>query len=513
VGLNSPLDAPPAALAFSQLPVVYSASPNCSVVGNTLIYLAVGSCTLRADQPGDSTWAAAAPITKSITVVKGDQSIAFVWSDTAAAPGGTSPIGATASSSLPVTFTSSTTSVCTVPTGPNVATVSYLTGGTCTIRASQGGDQNWNAAVSVDQSVTIRSSQTLTFVNPPAVGQVTGIEGSAITLSATASATPVVFTTTTPSICSTTGTNGATLTYLAAGTCTVAANQAGNAAYFAAPTVSRDITILGKQTITFTPVPPTPANAGTSETLSATVTSGLAVTFGTSTPLVCSVTGTNVDYIAVGTCTITATQGGNATWAAAPQATSAVAVRDLPAAPSSLTGSGSAQMVLTWTAAADNNSPITNYIVQYRRGSSATWLTLTGTRTTTTATVTGLLPGVTYVFQVAATNAVGTGPYSDPFSKAPTGACVVLPQVTITGAGASPQTEPVLPADLAGGKVTAAARASATTTGTVARTSPTSENVRWSGYTGTQTWTGTYSYTATGCTGTRASNPLTISSN
>lgn len=60
-------------------------------------------------------------------------------------------VSATASSGLPVTFTSQTPSVCTV----SGSTVSMVSAGTCTIRASQAGDATYNAAPNVDQSFTV----------------------------------------------------------------------------------------------------------------------------------------------------------------------------------------------------------------------------------------------------------------------------------------------------------------------------------------------------------------------
>jgi len=60
-------------------------------------------------------------------------------------------IGATSSSALPVTFTSSNNAVATV----SGATVSIVGAGTCTITASQAGDSNYVAALGVNQPLTI----------------------------------------------------------------------------------------------------------------------------------------------------------------------------------------------------------------------------------------------------------------------------------------------------------------------------------------------------------------------
>src|ERR1019366_5355094 len=51
--------------------------------------------------------------------------------------------------------------------------------------------------------------------------------------------------------------------------------------------------------------------------VSATASSGLAVSFNSQTTLVCTVSGATVTLVSVGTCTIQATQAGNTNYAAA----------------------------------------------------------------------------------------------------------------------------------------------------------------------------------------------------
>ena len=69
-------------------------------------------------------------------------------------------MSATASSGLAVGFASGTTAVCSVSGN----TVTIVTGGTCTIRASQAGNTNYLAATQVSQSFTVaKANQTITF--------------------------------------------------------------------------------------------------------------------------------------------------------------------------------------------------------------------------------------------------------------------------------------------------------------------------------------------------------------
>jgi hypothetical protein len=112
---------------------------------------------------------------------------------------------------------------------------------------------------------------------------------------------------------------------VAAGTCTITASQAGNADYAAAPSVTRSFQVrparrrLARQTITFGRPPGT--TAGRVVRLSASATSGLVVSFTSGTPGVCTVSGSAVTAVTAGTCTITASQAGNAKYAAAPPVT------------------------------------------------------------------------------------------------------------------------------------------------------------------------------------------------
>lgn len=87
--------------------------------------------------------------------------------------------------------------------------------------------------------------------------------------------------------------------------------------------------------------------------------------------------------------------------------------RTVPSAPAAPTGVAGAQRItLSWAAPSNGGLPITDYIVQYRRTTVATWSTFNdGVRSTTGATVTGLTTGAGYVFRVAARNSYGTGAY------------------------------------------------------------------------------------------------------
>ena len=313
----------------SSTPLICSAT---GTNGSTITGVAVGTCSITADQAGNTSYLPAAPLTQTIAVGQGTQTIGTIsftpptvtveTTTTASAAGG--------ASGNPVTFTSSTPLICSA-TGTNGSAITGLAAGACTVAANQAGNANYAAAPPITQTIAVgqgtQAIGTISFT-PPTVAV-----GSTTTASATggASGNPVTFTSTTPLICSATGTNGSTITGLAAGACTVAANQAGNANYAAAPPITQTIAVgQGTQTIgTISFTPPTVA-VGSTTTASATGgASGNPVTFTSTTPLICSATGTNgstITGVAVGTCSITANQAGNADYAAAPPITQTIAV-------------------------------------------------------------------------------------------------------------------------------------------------------------------------------------------
>ncbi|MCU0279714.1 MAG: hypothetical protein MUE31_12595 [Candidatus Nanopelagicales bacterium] len=83
------------------------------------------------------------------------------------------------------------------------------------------------------------------------------------------------------------------------------------------------------QTITFPALPTTAVNAGP-VTLAASASSGLLVSYSSDTPSVCTVSGVQVRLNAVGTCSITARQPGDADYLAASPVIRSFAVTPKP---------------------------------------------------------------------------------------------------------------------------------------------------------------------------------------
>ena len=295
------------ATSTSGLTVTFSSiTPSvCSVSGVTATMLTNGTCTIQAAQSGNATYGAATPVRQSFVVIA-TLTISFPAITATEYAASTLALSATATSGLAVSFSSTTPTVCTV----SGATASLLIGGKCTLQASQAGNGNYSAVTPVTQSFTVtKASQTITFSSIP-------IQPLGATINLTASASsglPVAFKSTTAAVCTV---SGSTATMIAIGTCSIDVTQAGNTAYNAAPAVGTSFVVRAAQTITF-PTLPTPYTVGLKLTLSATSTSSLAVTYTSTTTSVCSLSGSTVTLLAGGSCSLVATQAGNATYAAA----------------------------------------------------------------------------------------------------------------------------------------------------------------------------------------------------
>jgi eukaryotic-like serine/threonine-protein kinase len=265
---------------------------------------------------------------------KQTQSISFTAPAPATAGGSAALSAKGGGSGNPVVFSvdrASGPGVCTV----SGSTVSYAMAGPCVIDANQAGNGSYAAAPQAQQMITVtggqKRPQSITFAAPAS-----GTAGSSATLSARGggSGNPVVFSADNrgAGVCTV---SGSTVSYAMAGSCVIDANQAGNGTYAAAPQAQQTITVTGKpQSITFNN-PPAYGDLGSSATLSATASSGLAVVFSvdpnsgvnpTTGKPVCTLDASMVTYDFTGACIIDANQGGNATYAAAPQAQLAIKI-------------------------------------------------------------------------------------------------------------------------------------------------------------------------------------------
>ena len=295
----------------------------CSLSGTTVKYLNVGDCVLDANQAGNANYLSGDQLSRTVVVGKASQVITFTVPATGSVFG-SAALKPSAASGLPVSLAvdaSTTGNACSL----SGTTVKFLNAGNCVLDVNQAGNLSYLAAPQLTRTVVVgKASQVITFSAPP-----TGAyNGSAALAPNVASGLPVslaVDASTTGNACSL---SGATVKYINVGTCVLDANQAGNASYLPAPQLTRTI-VVGKasQAITFT----TPASGtmnGSAE-LKPNASSGLSVSLAvdsSTTGNACSLSGTTVKYINVGTCVLDANQAGNTDYLSAAQLTRTIVV-------------------------------------------------------------------------------------------------------------------------------------------------------------------------------------------
>ncbi len=176
-------------------------------------------------------------------------------------------VTATASSGLPVAFASDTPGVCTVSTTSEGGTVTLVAAGTCTVTASQAGNDDYGAAAPVSRSFAVaKANQTVSFTSAAPDGATVG--GSYPVEVGVSSGLPVALSAGPEAVCTL---DESTVTFVGAGECTVRANQAGNANYNAAPEVTQTLSVVRATTPSILTAVSGSGTYGDSATLRATL--------------------------------------------------------------------------------------------------------------------------------------------------------------------------------------------------------------------------------------------------
>ena len=172
-------------------------------------------------------------------------------------------------------------------------------------------------------------SQAISFSSTPPTSPVVGGPTYGVSANGGASGNPVTFAidASAAGVCSITG---AVVSFLGAGTCTIDANQAGTATYAAAPQAQQTMTVItAPQSIAFSALG-AKTYGDAPFTVAATATSGQPVSFASKTAAVCTVASATVTILAAGTCSVVASQSGDATWSAAAQVVRSFTVARAP---------------------------------------------------------------------------------------------------------------------------------------------------------------------------------------
>jgi hypothetical protein len=375
-----------AANASSGLAVTYASSGSCGNAGATYTMTSgTGACSVTANQPGNSDYAAATPVTESVNATKASQSIAV-----------TTPAPATA------TLKSSFTVVATAPSG----TVTFGSAGGCTnaggtyTMASSGKvacTETMNAAANSNYAAAAQVTETTTVAAaiPPTVS-FTGAPTSApyqSTFSVTATTNAgVAATITSTGPCTVSGTT-VTMTS-GAGTCALKASWPATDVYKAATATQRTTAEKIAPTVTFTGAPGSAAYLSTFP-VTTTTNDGVTPTITSTTGTVCSVSsGVVTMKNGTGTCTVRALWAANSDYLAATleQSTTATMLNTTTIITNTVAGTNPLRVTVSFTVSNGTATAVAgNVTVNAASGQSCTGtvasgkcvLTFTAAETTT----------------------------------------------------------------------------------------------------------------------------------
>lgn len=286
--------------ASSGLPVDLEVLGSCTSSGYEVTMTSgTGTCTLVASQPGDGNYNPAGDVVHVVEAAKADQAINFPSPASPAVYGSAFTVSLSASSGLPVELVAS--GGC----SNNGTEVTMISGtNACTLTASQPGDDNYNPADQVQNTVAaMKADQSISFTPPSSPASygasfdldVFASSGLPVTLDAEGSCTI----------------NGFEVTMLSGtGECVLTASQDGNANYNPAGDVTH-IVVAAKadQIITFEQ-PDSPVKYQTSFLVAPVASSDLPVLLSASGS--CTSSGYTVTITkTTGICLLTASQTGD----------------------------------------------------------------------------------------------------------------------------------------------------------------------------------------------------------
>ena len=279
----------------------------CSLSAGVLTALSgTGTCLITAEKAAGGGYSSASD-TATITLAKADQTITFTQ-PSSLANGSSATLSYSTSSGLTVSITNNSSAKCSV----SGTTVTGSSVGTCDLTASQSGNSNYNAATSVNRTFSVtapgRSLQsqsislsggTLPYLSSASL-RGTGYSGAgSISYSLNSGNCSI---------------SGDQLTAQASsGSCIVTVTIAADSTYNSASNNATFTLVKANQVINFTQ--PRNMLVGESrQSLTYSASSGLPVTLSNNSSGICSVYTSGTDPEKNGTCSITASQGGNANY-------------------------------------------------------------------------------------------------------------------------------------------------------------------------------------------------------
>jgi hypothetical protein len=217
------------------------------------------SCILRAAQAGDDRWAPAPVLTRTLRWVRVAQAITFNAPASRFYGGAPTVLTATASSGLPVSFSTNTPAVCKIESADSQTVVNYVlplpaaTYSYCYITASQAGNGNFSPASSSSRAIAFNKERTVVLGTWNGAVTTTGTTVDLLVKSASqpslnealAGETPLSVVSATPTICKVDSTNyvgsstvhtQVTVKAIWNGTCQLNVSFAGNSYWLSSTT-------------------------------------------------------------------------------------------------------------------------------------------------------------------------------------------------------------------------------------------------------------------------------------
>jgi hypothetical protein len=193
---------------------------------------------------------------------------------------GTASVLASASTGLAIRYSSLTPTVCSVHSSSGLVT-DYAPG-SCVIAAEQAGNSDFAPAAQVTQSllVVVDPAQTLSFGPAPSLS----LYGTASVSASASSGLQVAFSSATPAVCRVHSSTGL-VTNIAAGNCTVLADQSGDAHFNAAQQVSQTLVVSASMVMLTPPGAPTGVGATLGSSANTVVLSFVGPSFSGGSPV------------------------------------------------------------------------------------------------------------------------------------------------------------------------------------------------------------------------------------
>jgi hypothetical protein len=281
------------AVSFTTVPVVSSV---CSVSGSTVTLTSAGTCTIAADQNGNTSFAPAPQVTRAFTINQATQATLIANAVATVLPfGGTTTLSTTGGSGTgAVTFVSNNGNCSIAGT-----TLTATGAGSCVVTATKAADTNFLIATGTIGITINQASQAV--LNAFAMPSSISFGATSMLSTSGGSGTGSVSYASSNANCSIAG---ATLTGAAAGSCTVTATKAADANFTAtsatvnvtvaaiipgAPTIGTATATSGQVSIAFTPPASDGGSAITGYTAACAVGGTIAgIGTATSSPVVVS---------------------------------------------------------------------------------------------------------------------------------------------------------------------------------------------------------------------------------